>query len=218
MIEAAVFDIGGVLAHDVWEHLLVDRTTGVLSVCELDAAAVTQTGHELWEAFAYQPAAQPEEWQQFELSYWNEFIRRFRLSHRPDVFVDMTAHFIRPVPGMIALLERLQARGIKLAICSNNNEFWFQRQMDQLNLHRFFSPRNSILSCRVGVSKSSPGLEMFHAVTDALNVEPSSCVFIDDRAGNIERALGYGMTGIYFPSHAPYGAAYVEALLVNMGI
>jgi putative hydrolase of the HAD superfamily len=129
-----------------------------------------------------------------------------------DDFIQMSDRFIRPVEGMTSLLARLQAKGIELAICSNNSEFWYRRQMEKVGLNRFFSPSKVILSCRVGVSKSSPGFELFHAVTDALSVASADCIFVDDRDSNVSRARECGMVGICFT-----GAENLETSLKQNG-
>lgn len=204
MIAAVIFDVGGVLVHDVWEHLLLDEPDGIASKYSLDRDQVRRVGKLLWEAFAYRPETQYNDWQTLERQYWRQFIEFFWDEHPPssvsvDNFIRMTDSFISPVDAeMISLLEELQAKGIGLAICSNNNEFWFRRQMDKLSLHRFFSPSRVILSCRIGVSKSSSRFEMFHAAVDALRVAKSQCVFVDDRKGNVERAKQCGIVGVPF--------------------
>jgi HAD superfamily hydrolase (TIGR01509 family) len=216
VVEAVVFDIGGVLAHDVWEHLLLDKEKGIASICQLNVNQVRKVGKELWEEFVYRPAVEKDEWKELEKEYWNRFIEILHLSRSADDFIQLTDQFIRPVEGMTQLLEDIQSQGIDLAICSNNNEFWFKRQMDKLGLCRFFSPDRVILSSRVGVSKSSPHFEMFKAVGVALGIHKKHCMLVDDRAKNIEQALRYGMPGIIFPSHSKYGAQYLKALLERM--
>lgn len=200
---AVIFDIGGVLAYDVWENLLLDKSDGIASLHGLDADLVGKVGKLLWNAFAYTPETRGNDWRQLETRYWKSFIEFFWEKTPPDgvtvdAFVDMTDTFIRPVADMESVLEDLRSRGYGLAICSNNNEFWFRRQMDKLRLHRFFSPEKTILSCRIGVAKSSPGFEMFHAAASSLGLEPSRCAFVDDRQGNVERAKELGMQGFLF--------------------
>ena len=204
MMNAIIFDLGGVLAHDIWEHLLLDEPDGVASEYSLDRNLVKKVGKLLWEGFAYRQETQQNDWQALERQYWSLFMEFFREQLPPDVsinkFIQKTHDFIKPVEdgSMIPLLERLQSRGIELAICSNNNEFWFRRQMDKLGLHRFFSSSKVILSCRVGVSKSSPRFEMFHVVADVLRIAKSYCIFVDDRNENVKRAQQCGMVGILF--------------------
>lgn len=204
MVKALVFDVGGVLAHDVWEHLLLDEPNGVAAKYTLDKAEVERVGKLLWEVFAYRPEVKQKNWQALERQYWRGFIKYFGdqlpSTVSPEDFIQMTADFIKPVDTetMPKLLEEIQSRGIDLAICSNNTEFWIRRQMDKLSLHKFFSPSKIILSCRVGVSKSSPRYEMFHAVTEALGVLKSQCVFVDDKKRNVNRAQECGMIGTHF--------------------
>lgn len=218
MIKALIFDIGGVLAYDVWEHLLLDEENGIASICNLDMEQVQRAGQDLWEMFIYRTAIDENGWKGLEREYWNLFIERFHVSMSATDFIQLTDEFIRPVEGMIQLLECVLLEGVVLAICSNNTEFWARRQMDKLNLHRFFSPSRVILSSRIGVSKSSPRFEMFKAAVGALGVEKDSCVFVDDREENIQRALQFGLAGILFPSHSKYGGQYLESLLEKMGI
>jgi HAD superfamily hydrolase (TIGR01509 family) len=212
MIKAVIFDMGGVLAHDVWEHLLLDEPDGIASMYSLDRDLVKKVGNLLWEAFAYVPESPHNTWQVLERRYWNMFLKFFehlRPDVSPDDLIRMTDRFIKPVENgaMIPLLERLWAEGMDLALCSNNNEFWFRYQMDTLNLHRFFSPNKTILSSRIGVSKSSPRFEMFHAAADALGVNRNQCVFVDDRSTNVERAHQCGMEGIHFTSVQEFDGA-----------
>ena len=206
MIKAVVFDIGGVLADDVWEHLLPCRKKagGIRDKFQLDPDQVDKVGLLLWGAFAHTPEGQRTTWRELERRYWDLFIRFFWGKSPPqgasiEEFIDMTDDYIKLVdPGMPALLESLQSKGLKLGICSNNNEFWFRRQFGNLKLFPYFPPEGITLSCRVGFSKSSAGYEMFHAAADVMNLPHSSCIFVDDREDNVTRANACGMKGIHF--------------------
>jgi FMN phosphatase YigB (HAD superfamily) len=218
MIKAVIFDIGGVLAYDVWEHLFLDKEHGIATRFNLDADQVRKVGKELWERFSCQAAIGEQDWSKLEEEYWNCFIERFHLSIPMSSFIQMTDKFIKPVQEMPQLLEKLRLTEVDLAICSNNTEFWFKRQLDKLGLYKFFPPDKIILSSRIGIQKSSQGFEMFHAIMNALKLDKAHCIFIDDRQENIQQSLTYGLTGIIFPSHATYGARYLEVLLQKMGI
>ena len=206
MIEAVIFDVGGVLAEDVWEHLLPCRKKagGIRDQFRLDRDQVHKVGLLLWAAFAHTPEGQRTTWRELERRYWDLFIRFFWDRSPPqgasiDDFIHMTDEYVRLVdPGIPALLEGLQSRGLNLGVCSNNNEFWFRRQFGNLKLFSYFPPAGIVLSCRVGFSKSSAGYEMFDAAASAMNVAHSSCIFVDDRKDNVERAEARGMKGIHF--------------------
>lgn len=218
MIKALVFDIGGVLAYDVWENLLLDKENGVAPTFGLNVDEVCRVGQELWDDFAHRAANTETGWRRLEKEYWNFIIDRLHLPKSVAYFIELTDKYIRPVEGMVPLLEHLQARGFSLAICSNNTEFWFRRQMDKLGLDMVFEPKHIILSSRIGVSKSSSHFEMFKAVVTALDVDKRDCILIDDRNEAILQALEFGLAGIIFPSHSQQGARYLQALLEKMGI
>jgi HAD superfamily hydrolase (TIGR01509 family) len=217
MIRGVIFDIGGVLAHDVWEHLLCDPPGDPLSVSakyDIPVDKIRDVGQKLWAKFDRRKG-DPDA---LEKEYWAEFLQQFKghqqLSHvKVSDLCAMTKDFVRPVneKEMNDLLEWLTDRDIHLGICSNNNEFWFRRQAERLNLYRFFSPNKIALSCWEGINKGD--LRMFHIAADKLGVHPSNCVFVDDRMSNVERAITCGMTGILFPTGDKRGAAYLSSLL-----
>ena len=145
MIQAVVFNVGGVLAKDVWEHLLLDPETGVASTYNLPKAFVREVGSKLWGEYELKPIPSESRWEKLEEEYWEKFIAEFRdalpSSATTDQFINMTEGFICDVNDeeMVPLLQRLQAGGVDIALCSNNNEFWFARQKHKLGFERFFN-------------------------------------------------------------------------------
>jgi len=218
--QAVIFDIGGVLAHDVWEHLFLDDDGVRAKYPQLDADEMFRWGKSAWEDFAYVSETPQNDWRILERKYWDAFIENFRTqlpaSASPDEFIDLSLKFFRPVAGMNALVEKLRAQNFTLGICSDNNEFWYRRQAELVGFAKFFDADKIILSNRVGKSKRSALYEMFEAVTRAVGVPKQNCVMIDDRAPSIERALEFGMPGILFPAQAAFGAKYVEILINKM--
>ena len=215
MIKAIIFDIGGVLAFDVWENLLLDKKGGLAAKYNLDTQAVSQACAILWEKYAHQTTSN---WEQMEKEYWLQFNHILGCTIPVEEIIQLTDKFIKPVDGMVDLLSTLVLQEITLAICSDNTEFWFHRQARKLNLQAYIPSRNIILSCRVGNSKSSQSFEMFEEVTNVLGVGRAECLFVDDRSGPIVQAIQYGLVSILFPSHSPYGAQYIKSVLHEMNV
>jgi len=215
MIKALVFDIGGVLAFDVWENLLLDEKEGLASKYGLDIQAVIQAGTILWEQYAHQTSP---DWKQLEIDYWSQFNNLIGRTIPIEEIIQLTDKFIKPVDGMMELLSTLISQNITLAICSNNTEFWFSRQAQKIDLYKYVPSRNIILSCRIGASKSSPRFEMFEEVTKAIGIDRTECTFIDDRSESIIQATQYGLVSILFPAHSPHGARYIKSLLYEMNV
>lgn len=212
MARAVVFDVGGVLAPDVWEHMLADPN-GIISRYRVDEKLARGVGKKLWDDFACRSAQSGSGWMGLETKYWQEFMNQTNFTASVDELIDLTNKFIRPIPGMGVLLDRLRSSGAILAICSDNTEFWFRRQVSRLGLDEFFTPDRRILSYKVGVQKSSPNHEMFLTTLQALHVDRNACIFVDDRVANIERAVEFGVRSILFPSDSAVGSEYLNALL-----
>ena len=191
---AVVFDVGGVLAHNMWEPMFDDlaREHG------LDPVNVQDTGRLLWETFAYVPETPANTWRDMERRYWELFVRMIKVPLTIDALIARTDRYVVPMPGMRPILERLHARGTRMVICSNNNEIWWPRQAKKLRLARYFADRRLILSSRVGAPKNSPGLEMFKAAVAAAGVPAAACFFVDDRLENIRRARRFGIDAVLF--------------------
>lgn len=217
-IKAIVFDIGGVLASDVWEHMLLDPEKGVSARYSLDPDLALEIGERLFAEYAYQIKDMQAGWQKLEQQYWQKFIAQTGLSVTAEELIALTDAFIHPITGMTGLLQRIRNRGLLTAICSNNTEFWYARQQRKLDLYKFVQPQNIVLSSRVGASKSSEHYEMFQEVIHRLGVPQTECIFIDDRIPNIENAVQFGFISIQFPSHSVYGSRYTSDLLEAMGV
>jgi putative hydrolase of the HAD superfamily len=93
------------------------------------------------------------------------------------------------------LVGTLKSRGYRLLLGSNTNELHashFLREyaatMDHFD--------HLVLSYEVGHIK--PAAEFFQACARLAGVEPSECIFIDDRPENVEGARQAGLTAIVF--------------------
>lgn len=217
-IRGIVFDIGGVLAFDVQESLFSDHESGLIKSYHLEPSQVLSVATELWRKYAYNERTNGHDWRRLESQYWEEFSRRLSLSTPVEDFIHLTVAFIRPVHGMMNILRNLHRQQVDILICSNNTEFWFQRQRAKLGLDRYVSSESVVLSCRVGARKSSPKFEMFKALEPAMKYDPEYYLFVDDRFENIQRAVQFGLTGIQFPTGSASGAEYLQRLLQTLGV
>ena len=193
-----VLDVGGVLAHNMWEPMLGDLAERY----GLDFHEVSEAGLLLWETFAYVPETPANTWRDMEKRYWEIFLRMFPTLRAKglsvEILIQRTDDYVIPMPGMRPILEQLRARGVPLLICSNNNEIWWPRQAKALALDEFFAPNNVILSSRVGAPKESPRLEMFRAVVGAAGLPASACFYTDDRQPIVDHAVEFGLDAMLF--------------------
>ena len=191
---AVIFDVGGVLAHNMWEPMFDDLAVRY----RLKKRRLQEVGRLLWETFAYVPETPANTWRDMERRYWQLFLLIARIPTTVEKLIALTDRYVVPVEGMRPILDALQARGTRLVVCSNNNEIWWPRQAKALRLEKYFPEKRLVLSSRIGAPKNSPRLEMFRAAVAAAGVPAASCFFVDDRRENVVRARRYGIDALLF--------------------
>ena len=202
MRAAVIFDVGGVLAADIWEPMFDD----LAARHRRNRAKLQAVGRLLWETFAYVPETPANTWRDMERRYWQLFLLISRIPTTVDKLIARSDRYVVPVEGMRPILEALRARGTRLVICSNNNEIWWPRQAKKLRLAKYFAGKRLILSSRIGAPKNSPRLEMFKAAVAAAGVPAAACFFVDDRMENIRRARTFGIDAMLFRGAEDFAA------------
>jgi 2-haloacid dehalogenase len=102
-----------------------------------------------------------------------------------------------PVPGVHALVEELDARGVPLFVITNfSAEFWppFRAKEDAF-FRRF---RDIVVSGEEKLLKPDPAL--YYRALHRFGLQPREALFIDDRQINVEGARAVGMSAVLFTS------------------
>ena len=115
-----------------------------------------------------------------------------------------------PVPGVHALVEALEARGVPLYALTNfSADFWppFHAR-ERAFFERF---RGIVVSGEVKLLKPDPAI--YWLALDRFRLRPAETLFVDDRAINVEAARAVGMK-----AHLFAGADDLEARLRAEGL
>ena len=117
---------------------------------------------------------------------------------------------VEPYPEVRGVLERLRARGIRMAIVTDNwgNAATVERTDDRLGFDGFFEA--FVVSAELGCNKPDP--RMYRTASDALGLEPPDCLFVDDDPALVEAALGLGHQGAVICRHGPPYPEHVPVL------
>jgi 2-haloacid dehalogenase len=100
-----------------------------------------------------------------------------------------------PVPGVHAIVEELDARGVPLfAITNFSSEFWSPfRTREDAFFRRF---RDIVVSGEEKLLKPDPAI--YYRALDRFGLRPVEALFVDDRKINVEGAEAVGMQGHLF--------------------
>lgn len=75
-----------------------------------------------------------------------------------------------------------------------NYPIWYQLIEDKLKLSKYLS----WTFCSYAFGKRKPDTEFYKEVVRRLNVDPTNCIFVDDRQKNVEAAIEVGIRGVHF--------------------
>ncbi len=219
VIRAVLFDLGGVLAYDVWEHVFLDAGYGIADRLGIAPMMMQQVGRAMWQEFIYCSG----DWKSLEQTYWQNFIAQLQPwlmpeMKDPDYWIDISQNFIRTVANMKPLLTELCNYGIKLGICCTNTAFWFHRQFYDLGLNFLIPNRYVVTSFEMGLSLEDQRCLIFQEAMYKLNERPTTCMFVSDETEEVKRALECGMMSVIFPHESYSGADYLRKWFMHLDI
>ncbi|WP_055480191.1 HAD family hydrolase [Sphaerimonospora mesophila] len=101
-----------------------------------------------------------------------------------------------------------QAQTYVPVVLVSNATLKLEEDLDALGLTHFFD--EVVSSARVGVVK--PDRRIYEIAAERAGAEPRRCLFVDDRAENVEAAAGLGMTGVLYREVSDLHAALAPLL------
>ena len=185
IIKNVIFDIGQVLLEFNWRAYMENDPVLKPVKDKLINATMANMKH----------------WDENDRGVWSdeEFIAR-SIEIEPDIpdeiryYMENVGKIIKEYKYSTPLIRKLKSMGYKVYILSNYGRRHFQQVIDHMSFLQEVDGR--VVSYEVGLVK--PEAEIFHVIVDKYCLNPSECVFLDDRADNIEAAVKEGMSGIVF--------------------
>lgn len=126
-----------------------------------------------------------------EAAYWDEFRRRTGIAAPDEVLRRYILDRFRPYPEMLAALNHLRQRGYTLAMVSDQTNW-----LDELDQRHHFFPLFHRVFNSYHHGRSKREHRFFTEVLAELRCPPERAIFLDDDAGNVERARSVGISTI----------------------
>ena len=198
-----VFDFAGVVFN--WQPLALLQQ--VLPQHAVDLASARHWAAEIFQGYS-------GDWAEFDrgtvapADLVQRIARRTGLAPAAvQAVVEAVPQALQPLPGTVALIERLHARGRPLYFLSNMPRPY----ADHLERCNAFMAdfADGIFSCRVGLMK--PHAAIFELAERRFGIDPANTLFIDDHAGNVAAARRRGWQALQF-ADAGQCSAEMQAL------
>lgn len=219
---AIIFDIGGVLVHDIWEPLCFGPG-GIAETYGLPMEQFREFATNINIEYARNATLSTRSWQEAEHDCWSRVIEEFS-SYFPDSIIPddlgvMTDGFIHPLnqAEIITIVKDAKAKSAKVGVCSDMSSFLYARITQKLHLEELFGAEHIVVSYRVGALKMD-GFKMFAAVSAAVGEEAKDCIFFDDRPVNIQKAVEFGFAAALVPASQTATASTIRETLKQNGL
>ena len=202
MIKNVVFDVGQVLV--TFDPPKYMKDLGY-SQEVIDALMKAMFSHPLWGELDRSLHTKAELMEMF-VSNAPEYEKEIR-----DVFGSIE-NSAKPQPYVIEWMEDLKKRGVGMYVVSNYAEFMYEGTKHTM----LFLPYMDGVMFSYMCHAIKPEREIFETLLNKYNLKAEECVFIDDRADNVEGAKAVGFSGIQFHSYAQ-AKEELEKYLAPMG-
>ena len=180
-VAACLFDFGGVLTSPVW-----DTFSSFCRAEGLDPDSIKQLFRK--DPGALEDLRKLEAGQIEPEAFEKSFGDRLGVADARGL-IDRLFENMNPEEEMLSAVGAIRAAGIKTGLVSNS---WRTDQYDRAMLDGMFD--DVVISGEVGMHKPNPDIYLLAA--ERLEVDPASCVFIDDLRENCHGAEAVGMQAV----------------------
>lgn len=184
IIRNIVFDIGQVLLEFNWRGFIDKMDISADKKEKLTNVTLGNMSH----------------WDQHDRGMSDEEFIEKSMELEPDIrpeleyYMKNIGNIIKEYSYSVPLIKELKAKGYMVYILSNYGKTPFEYARNNMKFIKEVD--GMIISSDVGYVK--PESEIYEVLFDKFNLIPGECVFLDDRADNIEAAKEMGMSGIVF--------------------
>lgn len=188
MIKAILFDLDGLMfdsePHSLasWEAVLAERgvTLDQLTIDSILGRRIDATARTLIDKYHLPDTVQG----------LADAKTEYQITHLADK--------VKPMPGLIELLDEIDRRGLKKAVASSG----LRRYVEAVLRANGLLERFSVIVTGDQVAHGKPAPDVFLAAARALNVEPQHCLVLEDAPHGVLAAKAAGMTCLGVPDHS----------------
>lgn len=143
---------------------------------------------------------------------WNDLTDSYETLHDESavIFEEMLADRLAPMPGVLDLLDALEAHSIPKAVATSSGRAYVQRVLGQFNLVERFR----FLLCAEDVVHGKPNPEIYLKAASGLGIDARDVLVLEDSQNGFKAAHASGAVAVAVPGAHNDGHVYPGAALV----
>jgi HAD superfamily hydrolase (TIGR01509 family) len=103
---------------------------------------------------------------------------------------------LRLMPGLVALLDLLRARGVPLAVATSGTRDYIERTLRRFDLRDYFQA----VVCIDDVARGKPHPDLVLRALDVTHTQPEDAIMLEDAPNGVEAAHGAGVFAVAVPT------------------
>jgi len=205
MIEAIIFDMDGTLVDTEPFNTEIEKR-----LFRLNKIEISEEEHQKYLGIASD-------------AMWSEIAERNQLqipvselieqNHKESYRYLSEVEQIPIMPGLVDLLEKLQARKYPMAVASSSTPEIIDLILKKTNLKKYFQ----VIVSAQETGKSKPEPDVFILAAEKLGIKPDNCLVVEDSPNGIKAAVAAGMTCVAYqsPDTDPQKQEEADAVILN---
>jgi beta-phosphoglucomutase len=105
------------------------------------------------------------------------------------IYRQLSAPYIKPVPGLLELLEKLRSLSIPMAIATSGIQVNIDFLFEHIPIRSYFN----VIVNSAHITRGKPDPEIYIKTAQLLNIPPSECLVFEDAVVGINSAKAAGM-------------------------
>lgn len=182
MIQAVIFDLGGVFIEDPSAGMIKYYA----NCLQVNRESLIEVLNKLWDAWLRGSFSEQELWKQVTTDL------KIQSPLCDSLWLDGFKQAHRERPEMFLLLKQLKRQGYTTALLSNIET----PLVSYFKQHPYEDIDRCFYSCEMGLRKPEKGI--YEKTLQGLECRPEAAVFIDDRRENVDAATHLGIPSILF--------------------
>ncbi|BBE19521.1 hydrolase, haloacid dehalogenase-like family [Aquipluma nitroreducens] len=205
MIEAIIFDMDGTLVDTEPFNTEIERRQFALN-----KIVISEEDHQKFLGVA-SDAMWKEIAEQYNLQILVEEL--IEQNHIESIRYFTGIEEILVMPGLVELLEKLQAKKYPMAVASSSTPEIIDLILNKTDLKKYFQ----VIASAEQAGKSKPEPDVFLLTAERLGIKPANCLVVEDSSNGIKAAQAAGMTCVAYhsPDADPQKQKEADAVIQN---